>query len=162
VLNAPWLYSCVKRVPDISAEQIAAMRYIEPVVPVSKGSRWYRCIANGQTLDPHNVAFNWDVRTIGEPFVFGEDGEATIITQHKCAYFFKPSLAEVYAAILHQLPDAWQRVRYFCLDEVQQIPGTTDYYALCHLFSGPRLVVENGGSNGRLVLMAEDCAVPST
>jgi hypothetical protein len=162
MLETHWLYSCVKRIPDISAEQIAAMRHIEPVVPISKNSRWYRRIASGQTIDPYDVAFNWNVTTIGEPFTFGADGEATIITQHKCAYFFKPSLAEVYAAILQQLPNDWQRVRYFCLDEVQQIPSTTDYYALCYLFSGPRLVVENGGLNGRLVPMSEDCAVPST
>lgn len=136
-----YLYELVNRCPPITDEKIAEMRHIVPVVR-DKDTFFYRLQKNGSVVHPRNQAFNWDESSCGEEFTFDELNQATIVTQHCCPYLFKPSLDEVYAAILSSFGDEWRRVRFFELlkDTVKNFGRTTDYYAECRVFGGARLV----------------------
>lgn len=136
-----YLYEFVDRRPRISDKQIAEMRHIVPVIR-DQESIFYRLQKDGDKIDPRGVAFNWNAIPCGEEFAFGELDQATIVSQHRCPYLFKPSLDEVYASIRANFGDNWRRVRFFELlnDSVRRIGGTTDYYAECRVFGGRRLL----------------------
>ncbi len=162
---AEYLYSKVRRCFPISDRQVNLMRHIQPIWPVQyPQGGWYKFQENGLTVHPRNVAFNWNVKTVGEPFTFGSLQSTTIITQHKCAYFFKPSLAEVYAAIVAALGKRESlKVRYFCLGDSKQFHGTTDYYCETMLFDGPRMIHGEHVGSGCYRLMpvpGEECFLP--
>lgn len=134
-----WLYEKVRRVPEISDEQIAEMRHIEPLVKMPE-SIMYRRVKGVELLDPRSESCIWNAEPVGGEFSFDMLNTSTIITQHDCAYLFKPLLSEVYAWIRVYLPETWHCVSYFCLGEPTRIAGTTSYYCECEIMGGPTLI----------------------
>lgn len=131
-----WLYSKVRRVPEITDEQIAEMRHIEPVLR-APDSCMYRRIKGADKLHPRDVSFIWNAEPTGGEFAFDSLNATQIITQHHSAVFFKPSLAEVYAWIRVYLGDNWRAVRFFCMgDDVSRIGGSSDMSCNCTLLGG--------------------------
>ena len=116
-----WAYSIPKIVPDITDEQIAEMRHIHPVMKEKELTCWYRHIKGAHKLHPRNVSCIWDMKPTGKRLAPHTLNEATIVTMHECSYFFKPSLAEVYAWIRFFMGDEWTRVKYFWINENQTI-----------------------------------------
>lgn len=133
-----YLYEHVRRVPEITDDQIAEMRHIEPVLRIE---HMYRRIKNADAIDPRDESCIWNAEpTDAEPFTVGLLDSTTIITQHRSSVFFKPSLAEVYAWIRVFVPEHWNRIRFFYLGEAQRVPHSTDCWCECELLSGAVLV----------------------
>lgn len=130
------MFEQIRRVPEITDEQIAAMRRIVPCILQEDGM--YKEIEDADKIDARRVSFLWNAEVHGEPFTF--TNMATIITQHYSAYFFKPSLAEVYAWILFAFPQNWDKITHFCLGEPRRISGTVDCVCECMVADGPKLV----------------------
>jgi len=151
-----WLYEQVHRVPEITDEEIAAMRKIQPVLRV-RDSMMFRRIAGAELLHPRDVSCLWNADPIGDEFTCDCLDSTTVITQHHSSVFFKPSLAEVYAWIRFYLRDSWGMVRYFCLENPERIGGSSDFSCRCILI-GPRLLergdeftLPNGSTGHKLV-----------
>lgn len=138
-MTIDWLYEKVSRVPDITDEQIAEMRHIEPVLR-SQNSGMYRRIKDVDTVDPRYQSFLWNAEPTGEEFTFDVLNQTEVITQHHSSVFFKPSLAEVYAWIRVYLGDQWNAVKYFCLHDPARVGASSDIYCFCTLLGGPVLV----------------------
>lgn len=153
---ADWLFDKIQRVPEISDEQVAAMRHIEPVLRVGE-SCMYRGIAGIDKIDPRRTSFLWDAKPTGPEFTFHQLNMPTIITQHHSAVFFKPSLVEVYAWMLVYMPDCWWYFTHFCLGEPKRIGSSSDFVCECvvmggeTLCRGPEVRFANGEAGHQLV-----------
>ena len=161
-MNGPWLYEKVNRVPEITDDQIAEMRHIEPVLEVVR-SGMYQRIRGIKHIDPRATSFLWDAQPIGEEFTADVRNQSKIITQHRSAVFFKPSLAEVYAWIRVYLGSQWDSVKFFCLHEPQRIGGSSDMWCFCTLMTDRLLVKGNeivcpSGARGYELVEAESIA----
>lgn len=137
-MNGEWLYEKVRRVPEITDAQIAEMRHIEPVMLSETGM--YRRMARAATVHPREESFLWGAEPVGEEFTFDTLNRTTVITQHKSAVFFKPSLAEVYAWIRFYLGDEWRAVTHFYMGDAHRIGGSSDIRCDCVLMGGRKLV----------------------
>lgn len=134
-----WLYDKIQRVPEISDEQISAMRHIEPVLRDGE-SFMYRRITGIDKIDPRNASFLWDARPTGREFTFHRLNMVTIITQHHSSVFFKPSLAEIYAWMLIYMPESWVNFTHFFLGEPKRIGASSDIACECLVMGGEMLV----------------------
>lgn len=141
VIMKTWIFDLIHRVPDISDDQIAEMRHIEPVLQTD-GAMFQR-IARASKLHPRDVSFLWNAEPEGELFTFHTLNMSTIITQHHSAVFFKPSLAEVYAWIRVYMPNTWHHVKFFCMGESKRIGASTDIMCECRVMGGGVLVRGN-------------------
>lgn len=130
-----WLYDRIHRVPEISDDQIAAMRHIEPVLRDGESCMYRRIIGIGK-IDPRRTSFLWDAKPHGREFTFHQLNMATIITQHHSSVFFKPSLAEVYAWMLVYMPESWGHFTHFCLGEPKRIGSSSDIMCECVVMGG--------------------------
>jgi hypothetical protein len=139
VMNNQYLYEVISRVPVITDEQIAEMRHIEPVLKDGMCRR----IKGIEKVHPRDVSFLWDAEPTGDEFTFDSLNMSTIITQHRSAVFFKPSLAEVYAWIRVYLPEEWRRVRHFHMGECQRLGASSDVFCQCLIMGGDMLVKGN-------------------
>lgn len=134
-------------IPEISNEEIAAMRHIEPVLRVY-GSDFYRRIEGIHSIDPRGVSFLWDAKPSGEQMVFHPLNLVRIMTFHTfgAPVLFKPSLAEVYAGIRRMLPD-WSGVRFFHLHSENMGPANVlgdCHWCVCDLFGDAAHLREHG------------------
>jgi hypothetical protein len=134
-----WLYDKIQRVPEISDEQITAMRHIEPVLRDGESGMYRRIIGIGK-IDPRKTSFLWDAKPTGQEFTFHQLNVAKIVTQHHSSVFFKPSLAEVYAWMLVYMPESWGHFTHFCLGEPKRIGSSTDIMCECEVMGGELLV----------------------
>ena len=112
--NKPYLFELVNRVPEITDEQIAEMRHIEPVFRVV--GNIYRRIKDVDKLHPRDVSCIGMIVPVGEELAPGVLDQAEIITQHHSGTCFVPSLAEVYACsdakekFVRDFVAAWDKV----------------------------------------------------
>lgn len=124
-------------VPEISDSEIKSMRHIRPLIR-EDGTHWYRKIKGSDTLDPREIAFTWDAQPDDVAMAFSPLNKVEIMTFHKfgAPSFFKPSLAEVYAAIRRCCPD-FRDVWYFYLHsdhlDVANVIGDC-HWCRCTLF----------------------------
>lgn len=127
-------------VPEISDEQIAAMRHIQPLLR-EPNTRKFARIKGIEAIDPRGVSFLWDAEPQREVLYFNSLDEIGIMTFHKfgAPVYFKPSLAEVYASIMRFVPD-WSRINFFCLNShnmgPQNVIGNC-HWCYCSLFGNP-------------------------
>lgn len=133
------LYNKINRVPKITREQVMEMIHIRPVLH-GAGCFFYECGWDNGDPDPFNVAFLWDVKPVGDEFTFCDLNSALIIATTESSYYYKPTLAEIYAWIRVQAPDTWMLFSHFCVGEPTQFAGTVDYYMPVRLFGGPKLI----------------------
>lgn len=118
-------------VPAIFVAEIAEMRHIEPLIRVPD-SEWYQRIKGQETLCPTSVSYLWNAEPAGDRLAFSPLSRQTIVTFHKygAPALFKPSLAEVYAAIRRFMPNNWRQVKYFCLRSEDL--GSDNVIGCCH------------------------------
>ncbi len=127
-------------VPEISDEQIAAMRHIQPLL-CEAGTRKFARIKGIESIDPRKVSFLWSAEPENEVLYFTSLNSITIMTFHKygAPVYFKPSLAEVYASIMRCVPD-WSGIHFFNLRSrnmgPQNIIGNC-HWCYCDLFGTP-------------------------
>jgi len=76
---------------------------------------WFREI-DITGVDRHHTAFIWEPKLVGEPFLHGTLGSATIPSFHRygAPSLLKPSLAETLGSIRRYCED-WSSVKYFSL-----------------------------------------------
>lgn len=122
-------------IQDISDEEIAEMRHIQPLIK-EDGLFWR--IKGIDDIDPRGVSFLSGAKPTGAGLVSGMLNSVQIMTFHKygAPSFFKPSLAEVYAAIRRFIPQ-WHDAKFFYLQDddmgVNNIMG--DYhFVVCRVF----------------------------
>ncbi len=134
--NELWYTAQPIYVPKINDEEITKMRHIEPLLRVPN-TCWYQRIKEQNMIDPRAVSFLWDAEPTGVQMAFSPLDQVSIISFHKygAPSLFKPSLAEVYAAIRRFLI-SWNDIRFFLLDsnlDSQSIIGDC-HWCVCHLF----------------------------
>lgn len=134
----------INYIPTVPDETLEAMRkQIKPVLG-HFGTAYYREL-DVSTADTKRTAFTWgDRKPFGGNMIFGHEYDE-IITFHEWSSpsLVKPSLAEVYAAIVRMIPD-YSGLRYFHLKtDTAKLIGPC-HLCVCRLFGEPMMTYPLG------------------
>lgn len=102
-----------KLIDDIDDQTIVAMRQQIRLAMFDGARNWLRRVADMDSLDARYDCCTWNARPEGNPMRWSPMDHLTIPSFHTfgASVFFKPSLAECYAAIRRFVPD-YSRIRW--------------------------------------------------